>query len=125
MSLSKLRPKTEMGAQNIRTLLYSHIDRFVQQMKEVLERGWASLTKQAAELHTFHTDQKNRVKEAKGFYKLNEESIASVREDLEADYQALADHHSEEVVQLLEDYGASDLEIARHLHEYEDVRKAT
>ena len=50
------------------------------------------------------------MKEGKGFYKLNEESIAPVREDLVADYQALDDHQSEEVVQLLEDYGAAELE---------------
>ena len=56
------------------------------------------------------------MKEGKGFYKLNDESIAAVREDLAADYQALANHHSEEVIQLLEEYGTTDLEIAHHLH---------
>ena len=40
----------------------------------------------------------NRQKEGKGFYKQNEESIPSVREDLMADYQAIADHHSKEIV---------------------------
>ena len=65
------------------------------------------------------------MKEGKGFYKLNDESIAAVREDLAADYQALANHHSEEVIQLLEEYGTTDLEIACHLHQYEAERRAT
>ena len=40
-----------------------------------------------------------------------------------ANYQALADHHSEEIVQLLEDFSAAKVEIARHLQEYEVERK--
>ena len=65
------------------------------------------------------------MKEGKGFYKLNDESIAAVREDLAADYQALADHHSEEVIELLEEYGTTDLEIVRNLHLDEVKRKTT
>ena len=100
-----------MGFERIRTLLHLHRDRFAWQLEEALDRGWAIWTKQAAELlNTFRTNQENRLKEGKGFYKLNEESIASVREDLATNYQALADHPSEEVVQLLEDYGAAELE---------------
>ena len=41
------------------------------------------------------------------------------------DYKTLADHHSKEVIQLLEEYGAVELEIAYHLHQYEADRKAT
>ena len=85
-------------------------------MEAALDRGWAAWTKQAAELHTDRTDQENRMKEDKGFNEHNEESIAAVCEDLAVDYQALADHHSEEVVKLLEEYGTTDLEIAHHLH---------
>ena len=40
----------------------------------------------------------NWTKAGKGFFKVNNESIAEVREDLVADYQALVDRHSEEVV---------------------------
>ena len=46
---------------------------------------------QAAELHTFRTDHETRTKAGKGFFKLNNENIAVVREELAADYQALAD----------------------------------
>ena len=60
-------------------------------------------------------DRENRQKEGKGFYKSNDESITSIREDLRADYQALADHHFEEIVQLLEGSGATEVEITRHL----------
>ena len=92
-------------------------------MKEALDMGWAGWTKQVAELHTFHADQDHRLKEGKGFYKLTEDSIVAVREDEEEDYQTLADHHSKEVVQLLEEYGVDDIEIACHLHQYEAERR--
>ena len=59
------------------------------------------------ELHTYRADQENRRNKGKHFYKLDEESIATVWEDLAKDYQALADHHSEEIVQLLEDLDVS------------------
>ena len=55
---------------------------------EALAKGWAGWTQQATELHTFRTDHENRTKAGKGFFKLNNESIAAVREDLAADYQA-------------------------------------
>ena len=92
---------------------------------ETLDRGWAAWIKQAAELHTFRADHENRTKEGKGFFKLNNESIAAVREDLAVDYQALADRHSEEVVQILEESGTAELEIARQLQENEVDRVAT
>ena len=42
-----------------------------------------------------------------------------VREDLAKDYQALVDHHSEEIVQLLEEFGESHIETTHDLHAYE------
>ena len=82
-------------------------------------------TQQAAELHTLHADHESQTKDRKGFFKLNNESIAAVREDLAADYQALVDRHSEEVVQILEEYDTAALEIARLLQENEVDRLPT
>ena len=74
-----------------------------------MDRGWADWAQQAAELHTYWANQENRKKEGKGFYKLDEESIATVREDLVKDYQALIHHHAEEIVQLLDNFGMSQV----------------
>ena len=60
-------------------------------------------------------DWENRHKEGKGFYKLSEESIATVCEDLTHDYQTLAYCHTEEMAQLLEDFGESQEEAFRQL----------
>ena len=39
-----------------------------------------------------------------------------------ADYQALGDQHAEEMAQILEEYGAAELEITRQLQENEVER---
>ena len=80
-----------MGAEPVCTLLHTHRGRFEKQLTEALAKGWAGWTQQAAELHTFRTDHETRTKAGKGFFKLNNENIAVVREELAADYQALAD----------------------------------
>ena len=90
-----------------------------------MAKGWAGWAQQAAELHTFRADHVNRTKSGTGFFKLSNESIAAVREDLATDYQALADRHSEEVAQILEEYGAAELEIAHQVQNNEADRLAT
>ena len=65
-----------------------------------MDRGWAGWATQAAQLHTYHADLENKRKEGKGFYKLSEESIAVVREDLTQDYHALASQHSKELMHI-------------------------
>ena len=114
-----------MGAEQFYILLHLHRGRFEKQLKVALAKVWAGWTQPATELHTFRADHKNRTKAGNRFLKLNNVSIAAVREDLTADYQALADRHLEEVVQILEEYGAADLEIAHQLKQYEADRQAT
>ena len=80
-----------MGPERIRTLLHTHRGKFEQRLTEALAKGWAGWAQQAAELHTFLADHENRTKSGQGFFKLSNESIAAVREDLAADYQALSD----------------------------------
>ena len=58
-----------------------------------------------------------------GFYKLNEESIAMIREDLAQEYQALADRHSDEIKQLLEEFGDNHIETSLEFQAYENERK--
>ena len=111
-----------MGTERIRILLHTHRGNFEKLLTEALAEGWAQ---KATELHTFRADHENWTKEGKVFFKLNDESIATVREDLATDYQALADQHLEEVVQILEEYGAAELEIAHQLQANETNRLAT
>ena len=115
-TLDKLKEKTEMGTKRIRTLLHTHKDRFARQFKEAIDQGWAEWAKQPAELHTLHwADQETGRRKVRASTKLNEESIATVGDDLTADYQAFVDHHPEEIVQPLEEFGVAQVEMTRHL----------
>ena len=53
---------------------------------------------------------------------MDEASIATIREDLAIDYQTLADRHSEEIAQLLEEFSHSQSQSALELQEYEAER---
>ena len=124
-SLDELRAKTDMGTARIRTLLHTHRAKFEKSLTDALANGWAGWAQQAAELHTFRADHENRAKEGKGFFKLNDDSIATVREDLAKDYQALADQQLEEVTQILEAYGAAEEELGHQIQETEADRLTT
>ena len=84
-ALEEMQTCTEMKTKCIKMLLETKRDRFSEQLQAALNRGWAEWAKQAAELHTYRADRENQQKDDKGFYKLNEESIATVREDLMQD----------------------------------------
>ena len=114
-----------MGTERIHRLLNTHRGKFEKLLTEALAKGRARWAQQAAELHTFRVDHENRAKQAKGFFKQNDESIATVREDLATDYQDLADQHLEEVAQILQEYGAAKLEIGHQLQATEADRLAT
>ena len=43
------------------------------------------------------------------YYKLDEESITTIREDLMNDYLAIIERHSTEVAQLLEEFGDAQI----------------
>ena len=64
------------------------------QLKATLDKGWMAWATQAVELHTYRADWENRRKEGRGFYKLNDESVAVVHEDLAQDYRALENSRS-------------------------------
>ena len=89
-----------------------------------MDKGWMAWAAQAAELHTYRADFENRKKEGRGFYKLSNESIASVHEDLAKDYRELAEQHSEELSQLLDDLGKSQEELLDHLMERRTTQHA-
>ena len=89
--------------ENVRIILQTNREKFSAQLKTALDKGWMTWATRAVELHTYRTDWENRRKEGRGFYKLNDKSMATVLEDLAQDYRSLADQHSEELAQLLDD----------------------
>ena len=67
---------------NVCVVLQTNWERFSAQLKTALDKGWMAWATQAMELHTYRANWENRRKEGNGFYKLNDESVVAVREDL-------------------------------------------
>ena len=120
-NLKNALPEAQNHAQaikeNARIVLQTNREQFSAQLKTRMDKGWGAWAAQTAELHTYLADWENRKKEGRGFYKLNDETVATVREDLAKDYRELAEQHSEELTQLLDDFGESQEELLDRLIE--------
>ena len=92
-------------------------------LKTAMDKGWMAWAAQAVELHTYLTDFENR-KDDRGFYKLSDDTIASVREDLSKDYRELAEQHSEELAQILDDIRESQEDLLDRLMESRSTQHA-
>ena len=98
-ALDESQVRATLMTDRICTLLQANHEKFNTQLKVAMDKGWAT---QAAKLHTYRTDRENRRKDGKGFYKLSEDNITAIHEDLAEDYQVLANQHSEELTKLME-----------------------
>ena len=47
--------------------------------------GWETWSAQVVELQIFRADQENRQKEGEGFYKLDEDSVPTIQDELMSD----------------------------------------
>ena len=63
---------------------------------------WTQWSRQAAELQVLWVDAKNRKKAIDNFYKMDEESIVTIREELADDFFSLARACLEAVRRLME-----------------------
>mgnify|MGYP000011047490 FL=1 len=63
-------------------------------VEEALARGWNEWSAEGAELQVFRADAENRRKEGRGFYKMDENNIQILREDLTKEFYALAQMHT-------------------------------
>ena len=77
----------------------------------------------SVERRPYQADQENRRKEGKGFYTLDEESIATIREDFANENETLVDGHSKEIAQLLDEFGDSQIQSSLELETYEAEQK--
>ena len=119
-ALQNAQNHLEAVRHNTRSVLQTNREKFSAQIKPTLDNGWEAWAAQAAELHTYRADWENRKKEGRGFYKLSEETVATVREDLAKDYSELSERHSEEIAQILEDFGEGQEELLDQLMEARD-----
>ena len=80
--------RAQLGVDRIRLIMSAWRDRAQTIVNECAEKVWKEWSQQAAELQTLRVDAENRMNEK--FYKMDEESIVTIREELSKDFFALA-----------------------------------
>ena len=101
-------------------------DKYRQQLnrkiEETLGRAWQDWSAQAVELHVLRVDAENRRKEGRGFYKMDENNIQTLREDLTEEYHTLAKSHTAAIDQLLEEFNDDQMMFRLGAETYEEER---
>ena len=104
MALETARANPGMDETRIRILIEKHRNLLNRKVEEAFSRAGEEWAAQAAELHILRADAENRRKEGRGFFKMDEASIQTLRADLTEDYQSLVKSHTAAIEQLLEDF---------------------
>ena len=91
----------------------------------MLDCVWQEWSAQATELHILRADAENRRKEGQGFYRMDDTSIQTLREDLTEEYHTLAESHTATIEQLLEEFNDDQMMFRLEAEAYEEERLAT
>ena len=114
--------RAQLGVDRIRLIMSAWRDRAQTSINECSEKVWKEWSQQAAELQTLRADAENRMKAGDKFYKMDEESIVTIREELSEDFFALVEEHLREIEGLVERLDDRQLETQLQL---EKMEKAT
>ena len=80
------RAQIGMDDNRIKILINKYRQQLNRKIEETLSRAWQEWSAQAAELHVLRVDAENERKECRGFYKMDENNIQLLREDLTEEY---------------------------------------
>ena len=94
--------KSKMGLGRIRDIILTWRNRTKRLVEESSVQWWTKWAKQAAELQVLRADEENRRKEGDYFYKMDAESIVTIREELSNDLLSLAGEQLAAVRRLVE-----------------------
>ena len=114
--------RAKAGVDRIKLIMSSWSTRAQASINESAEKLWREWAQQAAELQTLRADAENRKKTGDGFYKMDEESIVNIREELSEDFYALAEEHLKEIRGLVERLDDGQLATQLELEGYEKDR---
>ena len=94
-------------------------DRTRASINDCSEKLWKEWSQQAAELQTLQANVENRRKAGDKFYKMDEESIIIIKEELSEAFFSLAKAHLGAVRGLVEKLDEDQLETRLQLEKYE------
>ena len=83
---------------------------------------WEQWSKQAVELQLLYADVENRKRVREFFYKMDQESIITIREELTEDFEAMAKEQTDRFRRLLEELEDDQISMTLQLEAYEKER---
>ena len=88
-----------------------------------MDKGWKSCSAQAAELQILRADKDNRKTQGPGFFKMIEDAISTVQEDIARDLYDMAASRREEITRLMQEFDKHDIDTSVQLDDYEQTRQ--
>ena len=109
----------KLGVERIRSMMTAWQNRSKTSIDDYSVELWMQWSQQAAELQTLRADAENRKKVGDNFYKMDEESIVTIREELSDDFFSLAESHLGAVLGLVERLDDGQLDTELQFERYE------
>ena len=75
------------------------------------------------ELQLLRADRENRKAQGHGFFKMTEEAISTIKEDIAKDLSEITAYHQEEVNRLMQEFDKHDIETVVQFEAYEAERQ--
>ena len=113
---------TKLGVDRIQNITLTWRDRTRTSINNCSAELWKEWSQQADELQPLRADAENQRKDGDKFYKMEEESIVTIREDMSEDFFSLAETHLGAVRGLVEKLDDDHLEAQLQLEKYERER---
>ena len=94
--------KSKVGLNRIRGIVLTWRNQTKRLIEESLVQWWSKWAQRASELQVMGADVENRQKDGDNFYKIDVESIVTIREELSDNFLSLAREQLAVVTQLVE-----------------------
>ena len=114
-----LKYQNTMGEEKVRGILTQHNQKMKEMMTDSLNEGWKTCSKQALELQLLRVDHDNRKQQGQGYFKMDEDAINTLPQELANDIYELATSHREGITQFLEELHGQQIETTVKVDGYE------
>ena len=111
-----------MTKDRVQAIIRRHRLNTLKLVDESLEKGRKIWSAQAAALQVLRADRDNQKAHGSGFFKISEEPIATVQEDIAKDMCEIAAFYKEEINRIMQEFDKHDIDTSVQLDHIEAER---
>ena len=116
--------RATMGEERIRATLKRHKLNTLKIVNESMDKGSKNWLVQATELQLLRADRDNRKAQGQGFFKMSEEAISAIQEDIAQDLYEMAACHRKEISRIMQEFDKHDVDTSVKLDAFEAERQS-